>query len=162
VGEPDGLLRSGLAPAARTLADVLAATVAAHGDAPAIDDGSTVLTYAELDAVVRAAAAALAAEGIGPGSRVGVRVPSGTAELYTAILAVLAAGAAYVPVDVDDPDERAPPSTGCSPRATCRRWSRPGGDAGRPRPRRCAARGSATTPGSSSRPGPPARPRAWP
>ena len=36
-----------------------------------------------------------------------MRIPSGTAELYTAILAVLAAGAAYVPVDVDDPDERA-------------------------------------------------------
>ncbi|HYQ75061.1 Pls/PosA family non-ribosomal peptide synthetase [Cellulomonas sp.] len=107
MGEPDGLLRSGLAPAPRTLADVLAATVAAHGEAPAIDDGTTVLTYAELAGVVGAAAAALAAEGIGPGSRVGVRVPSGTAELYTAILAVLAAGAAYVPVDVDDPDERA-------------------------------------------------------
>ena len=43
----------------------------------------------------------------GPGDRVGVRVPSGTIELYTAILGVLAAGAAYVPVDVDDPDERA-------------------------------------------------------
>jgi non-ribosomal peptide synthetase-like protein len=107
VGEPDGLLRAGLAPAPRTLIDVLGATVAAHGDAPALDDGSTVLTYRELDAAVRAAAAGLAAEGIGPGSRVGVRVPSGTAELYTAILAVVAAGAAYVPVDVDDPDERA-------------------------------------------------------
>ena len=107
MGEPDGLLRSGLAAPPRTLADVLAATVAAYGDAPALDDGTTVLTYRELDAAVRAAAGALAAEGIGPGSRVGVRVPSGTAELYTAILTVLAAGAAYVPVDVDDPDERA-------------------------------------------------------
>ncbi len=107
VGETDGLLRAALAPEPRTLLDVLAATVAAHGDAPALDDGSTVLTYAELAARVGAGAAALAAEGVGPGSRVGVRVPSGTAELYTAILAVLAAGAAYVPVDVDDPDERA-------------------------------------------------------
>ncbi|HEY0216152.1 MAG TPA: Pls/PosA family non-ribosomal peptide synthetase, partial [Cellulomonas sp.] len=103
----DGLLRSALAPEPRTLLDVLAATVAVHGDAPALDDGSTVLTYRELDDRVRAAARALAAEGIGPGSRVGVRVPSGTVELYAAILAVLVAGAAYVPVDVDDPDERA-------------------------------------------------------
>lgn len=107
MGETDGLLRAALAPEPRTLVDVLAATVAAHPDAPAIDDGSTVLTYAELAVAVRAAASALAAEGVGPGARVGVRVPSGTAELYTAILAVLAAGAAYVPVDVDDPDERA-------------------------------------------------------
>ncbi|MDQ0374240.1 Pls/PosA family non-ribosomal peptide synthetase [Cellulomonas humilata] len=103
----EGFLRSDLAPAARTLVDVLEATALAHGDAPAIDDGSTVLTYGELLVAVRAAAAGLAGAGIGPGDRVGVRIPSGTAELYTAILAVLAAGAAYVPVDVDDPDERA-------------------------------------------------------
>ena len=45
--------------------------------------------------------------GIGVGDRVGVRISSGTAELYVAILAVLAAGAAYVPVDADDPEERA-------------------------------------------------------
>ena len=32
---------------------------------------------------------------------------SGTTDLYVAILGILLAGAAYVPVDVDDPDERA-------------------------------------------------------
>ena len=37
----------------------------------------------------------------------GVRLPSGTTDLYIAIMAVLLAGAAYVPVDADDPDERA-------------------------------------------------------
>jgi non-ribosomal peptide synthetase-like protein len=103
----NGLLRSELAPASRTLIDVLSATVAAHGDAPALDDGGTRLTYRELDELVHAGAAGLAANGIGPGSRVGIRVPSGRVELYAAILAVLRAGAAYVPVDVDDPDERA-------------------------------------------------------
>ncbi|KJY18119.1 AMP-binding protein, partial [Streptomyces katrae] len=41
------------------------------------------------------------------GDRVGVRVPSGTNDLYVSVLAVLAAGAAYVPVDAEDPDERA-------------------------------------------------------
>lgn len=105
--ETDGLRRAHLAPEARTLLDVLDATVGEHGEAPAIDDGSTSLTYRELAAAVHVGAAGLAAAGIGPGARVGVRIPSGTVELYTAILAILAAGAAYVPVDVDDPDERA-------------------------------------------------------
>ena len=48
-----------------------------------------------------------ASVGIGGGDRVGIRVCSGTAELYLSILAVLSVGAAYVPVDVDDPDDRA-------------------------------------------------------
>lgn len=100
-------LRGDLAPAPRTLLDVLDRTVASHPDAPAVDDGHTVLTYADLAAAVRAGAAGLAARGVGSGDRVGVRVPSGTAELYVTILTVLAAGAAYVPVDVDDPEERA-------------------------------------------------------
>lgn len=99
--------RADLAPPPRTLLDVLDATVAAHPDAPAVDDGHTVLTYAGLAEAVRAGAAGLVARGVGRGDRVGVRVPSGTAELYVAVLAVLAAGAAYVPVDVDDPPERA-------------------------------------------------------
>src|ERR1700761_2017686 len=45
--------------------------------------------------------------GVGAGDRVGIRITSGRAELYVSILAVLSVGAAYVPVDVDDPDDRA-------------------------------------------------------
>ncbi len=100
-------LRGDLAPPPRTLLDVLDATAAEHPDAPAIDDGHDVLTYAQLVTQVRAGAGRLAASGVERGDRVGVRIPSGTAELYVAILTVLAAGAAYVPVDVDDPEERA-------------------------------------------------------
>ena len=44
--------------------------------------------------------------GIGPGDRVGVRISSGTLDLYVSILSVLMIGAAYVPVDVDDPGRR--------------------------------------------------------
>jgi non-ribosomal peptide synthetase-like protein len=96
------------APAAlaRTLLDVLAATVRAHPHAPALDAGRP-LTYRELAAEVDNVAARLGVAGIGVGDRVGVRMASGTADLYVAILGVLAAGAAYVPVDVDDPQERA-------------------------------------------------------
>src|SRR2546423_2604253 len=101
------LYRSGPAPATRTLLDILDRTVRQHPAAPAIDDGRRVLTYRALRAEVEQLRGRLVDAGIGVGDRVGIRVPSGTAELYVAILAVLAAGAAYVPVDADDPGERA-------------------------------------------------------
>ena len=106
---PSGLaLFSGApAPAPRTLLDILDATTRNHPHEPALDDGHAVLTYRALAAEVDALRAALAEAGVGVGDRVGIRVPSGTADLYVAILAVLAAGAAYVPVDAEDPDERA-------------------------------------------------------
>ncbi|WP_242910004.1 Pls/PosA family non-ribosomal peptide synthetase [Actinomadura terrae] len=95
------------APPPRTLLDVLDATALRHPHAPALDDGAAPLDYAELRAEASLLAKELEAAGVGRGDRVGVRVPSGTADLYVAILAVLTAGAAYVPVDADDPDERA-------------------------------------------------------
>ncbi|MFJ8209158.1 Pls/PosA family non-ribosomal peptide synthetase [Streptomyces sp. NPDC096033] len=91
----------------RTLLDVFAASVRAHPDEPALDDGTARLTYRALAAEVERRRRVLAACGIGLGDRVGVRVPSGTNDLYVSVLAVLAAGAAYVPVDAEDPDERA-------------------------------------------------------
>lgn len=96
-----------LAPTPRTLLDVLEASATAFPQAPALDDGDVPLSYEELLAQVRSVAAHLQAAGWGVGTRVGVRLPSGTRGLYLAILGVLAAGAAYVPVDVDDPQERA-------------------------------------------------------
>ncbi|GAB0107403.1 non-ribosomal peptide synthetase [Nocardia sp. JMUB6875] len=105
--ETDPRLRAALAPPARTLVDVLAATTAAYPDAPAIDDGDEELTYAELREEIAATVERLTAAGVRAGDRVGVRMPSGTRGLYVTILAVLHAGAAYVPVDADDPDERA-------------------------------------------------------
>ncbi|MBB5782836.1 Pls/PosA family non-ribosomal peptide synthetase [Nonomuraea jabiensis] len=96
-----------LAPPPRTLIDVLDETARRHPHAPAIDDGTVVLDYRSLRTEVDRLVAGLAEAGIGRGSRVGVRLASGTAELYVSILAVLAAGAAYVPVDADDPAERA-------------------------------------------------------
>ena len=91
----------------RTLLDILDATAAACPDALALDDGDTRLSYVELCAEAGAVRDRLRAAGIGVGDRVGVRISSGTAELYLAILGVLSAGACYVPVDVDDPPERA-------------------------------------------------------
>ncbi|WP_037078567.1 Pls/PosA family non-ribosomal peptide synthetase [Pseudonocardia spinosispora] len=101
------LYPAALAPARRTLLDVLAETAARYPTEPAVDAGATVLTYRRLVEEVDVVRRRLAFAGVGVGDRVGIRLSSGTAELYVAILAVLAAGAAYVPVDADDPDERA-------------------------------------------------------
>ncbi|MBC7633194.1 MAG: AMP-binding protein [Flavobacterium sp.] len=91
----------------RTLVDILRATVTEVPDAAALDNGAIVLTYQEFSEAAESLAEVLHEQGIGVGDRVGVRIDSGTAELYIAIMAVLVAGAAYVPVDVDDPDSRA-------------------------------------------------------
>jgi len=67
------------------------------------DDGG--LTYAELIEAVDGLATWLRAAGVGPGSLVGVRRERG-AELVVGLLGVLAAGAAYVPLDPADPEAR--------------------------------------------------------
>jgi non-ribosomal peptide synthetase-like protein len=103
----DPLRRSELAPPPRTLVDIFRATVEQAADEPAVDAANGVLTYAELAEAADELAAELNAHGIGRGDKVGIRVTSGTTDLYAAILGVLLGGAAYVPVDVDDPDERA-------------------------------------------------------
>ncbi|MEE2034945.1 AMP-binding protein, partial [Rhodococcus chondri] len=104
---PEEFLRGAHAPAPRTLVDILRATADTHPEAPAIDDGTTTLGYAELVEEVVAGAYRLTDAGVGAGDRVGVRMTSGSKDLYVTILSILAAGAAYVPVDADDPDERA-------------------------------------------------------
>jgi non-ribosomal peptide synthetase-like protein len=98
---------AGCAAPSRTLVDVFDASVRSHPDEPALDDGTEQLTYRALAGRVERLRRRLADAGVGLGDRVGVRVPSGTNDLYVAVLAVLAAGAAYVPVDAEDPDERA-------------------------------------------------------
>ncbi|KAE8361675.1 hypothetical protein BDV27DRAFT_160481 [Aspergillus caelatus] len=91
----------------RTLIDILDETVKTHRQHLAIDNGQTSLTYRQLQEEIVSRAATLRAAGVGKGDYVGIRMTSGTVDLYVSILAVLTAGAAYVPVDVDDPDERA-------------------------------------------------------
>ncbi|MFJ8156808.1 Pls/PosA family non-ribosomal peptide synthetase [Streptomyces sp. NPDC094468] len=98
---------AGAAASPRTLVDVFEATVRTHPDEPALDDGAAQLTYRALAVEVERLRRRLHEAGVGLGDRVGVRVPSGTNDLYVAVLGVLASGAAYVPVDAEDPDERA-------------------------------------------------------
>ncbi len=107
-GASSGAVYSGVpAPPPRTLWQILAATAKAFPRAAAIDDGRCVLDYRGMLEEVGRVGDRLASLGIGAGDRVGIRISSGTAELYLSILAVLSVGAAYVPVDTDDPDDRA-------------------------------------------------------
>ena len=106
-GIPSVFLRSAHAPAPRTLIDIVRASAEANPEAPAIDDGDTTLSYSELLDEIELGARWLGDAGVGAGDRVGIRMPSGSRSLYVAILSILAAGAAYVPVDADDPEERA-------------------------------------------------------
>ena len=106
-GTPSPLLRAAFAPAERTLVDIFRVTLRKHAEATALDNGADQLTYEELAEAAEAVADELAELGIGAGDKVGIRLPSGTTDLYIAIIATLLAGAAYVPVDADDPDERA-------------------------------------------------------
>lgn len=101
------LTRATRAAPERTLIDILRASAAAHPEASAIDAGGEALSYRELITAVEGGAAELRASGVRRGDRVGVRIDSGSQELYIAILAIMLAGAAYVPVDADDTDERA-------------------------------------------------------
>jgi non-ribosomal peptide synthetase-like protein len=95
------------ASGARTLLDVFNTTAVPCAERIAIDADDATLTYAQLAEVTVGLAARLRECGVGPGDRVGIRVASGTSELYTAILGVLKSGAAYVPVDAEDPPARA-------------------------------------------------------
>ena len=101
------LLAGDRAPAPSTLVEIFRRVVEAHGNAPAVHAGAEVLSYTALEEAASEVAGRLAAIGTGPGTKIGVRISSGTTDLYVAILGVLLAGAAYVPVDADDPDERA-------------------------------------------------------
>lgn len=101
------LSRVAFAPEPRTLVDVFRETVDAHPHALALDNGVHTLTYHEFADAAENVALDLAAHGVTRGDRVGVRIASGTTDLYVAIMGVLLSGAAYVPVDADDPDERA-------------------------------------------------------
>ncbi|WP_327031022.1 amino acid adenylation domain-containing protein [Micromonospora sp. NBC_01740] len=89
-----------------TIVAAVAAQAARRPDAPAlVEPGTTTVTYGELDRRSATLGRALAAMGVGPGTRVGVCLPR-SAELVVALLAVLRTGAAYVPMDPAYPQER--------------------------------------------------------
>ncbi|WP_267244925.1 non-ribosomal peptide synthetase, partial [Streptomyces sp. PR69] len=74
-------------------------------DALAVSAPDGELTYAECDERANRLAHLMLAQGIGPGSTVGVVLPRGT-RLIVAYLAILKAGAAYLPIDPAYPQDR--------------------------------------------------------
>ncbi|MEU7153415.1 amino acid adenylation domain-containing protein [Streptomyces sp. NPDC045456] len=109
------LARRPQAPGARTPAsgyprdsripELFEAQAAALPHAPAARHGERTLTYGQLDAHADALAARLAAAGVRPGDLIGV-CGSRSLEALVALLGILKAGCAYVPLDEDLPPAR--------------------------------------------------------
>jgi non-ribosomal peptide synthetase-like protein len=74
-------------------------------DRAALEFGNQRLTYAELDRAANRLAHRLRDSGVGRGSLVALWLPR-SVDAYVSLLAVLKAGAAYVPLDPDYPFER--------------------------------------------------------
>ncbi|MES4904123.1 MULTISPECIES: amino acid adenylation domain-containing protein [unclassified Streptomyces] len=89
-----------------TLARLVSERAADHPDRVALAGGDGTLTYRQLVGRAERIARVLADHGVRPGDTVGLRVERGPAQVQ-AVLAVLLAGAAYVPVDPAAPADRA-------------------------------------------------------
>ncbi|WP_102106855.1 SDR family NAD(P)-dependent oxidoreductase [Oceaniglobus roseus] len=74
-------------------------------DAPAVLCGAETVSFAALDRKAAALASALRARGAGPGDHIGLALPPSFGML-AGLLAILRIGAAYVPLDPDDPAAR--------------------------------------------------------
>ena len=74
-------------------------------DAPALCAGGATISYRELESRAVALAGILVAEGVRRGDRVAVCLDR-SIDLVVGLLAVLQAGAAYLPIDPEDPERR--------------------------------------------------------
>ncbi|WP_276568220.1 non-ribosomal peptide synthetase [Xanthomonas euroxanthea] len=100
------VLQPGAASAPRrSVSDLFQAQAALTPHAPAIESPSLCLSYAELNARADAWALWLRRNGIGPGDIVAV-ISNGDVDTFVAMLAVIKAAAAYLPVNAGSPEER--------------------------------------------------------
>ncbi|GIG93139.1 non-ribosomal peptide synthetase [Plantactinospora endophytica] len=107
VGEPTGWEQGPLRPTAdgETVVGLISARVAERPDAPAVTDASRTLTYARLDDVASRLARRLREAGVGPDVVVAV-AGSRSSRVLAALLGVLKAGGAYLPLDPAYPAAR--------------------------------------------------------
>ncbi|MEV7013951.1 amino acid adenylation domain-containing protein [Streptosporangium sp. NPDC051022] len=88
-----------------TLPELFEAQVRATGAATAVVCGDVTLSYAELNVAANRLARHLVAHGAGPERFVALALPR-SAEQIVALLAIVKAGAAYLPIDVAYPADR--------------------------------------------------------
>ncbi|GAB93098.1 non-ribosomal peptide synthetase, partial [Gordonia rhizosphera] len=91
--------------AERSLVDLFAATVARHRTRTAVTAEGASLSYGDLDDRSDAVAAALIARGVEAGDLVGIATAR-SVDLAVSIIAVMKAGAGYLPLDTTNPAER--------------------------------------------------------
>lgn len=84
---------------------LLGRSLAEHADRCAAECAGARMDYAELDRRSRRMAAGLLASGVSRGELVGIALPR-SLDMLVAVLAVLRAGAAYVPLDPAFPEQR--------------------------------------------------------
>ncbi|WP_206686054.1 non-ribosomal peptide synthetase [Kribbella qitaiheensis] len=88
-----------------TVPELFSAMAVRLPDRTAVSDGTRSISYRELDVLANRLAHKLVAAGAGPERFVLVSLPR-SVDLVVAVLAVLKAGAAYVPVEPGHPDDR--------------------------------------------------------
>ncbi|MBL8986309.1 MAG: amino acid adenylation domain-containing protein [Gemmatimonadetes bacterium] len=92
-------------PADRSIRDLFEARVAERPEAPALIEGSRILSYRELDVRAGALARRLRNLGVTVDTPVGICLPRG-ADLIVAVVAAIKAGGSYVAIDPDYPTSR--------------------------------------------------------
>ncbi|CAO3408743.1 amino acid adenylation domain-containing protein [Azospirillum largimobile] len=93
------------APAGPLVPDLISEQARLHAGLPALTFGGRTLSYAELEAQANRLAHRLQALGVGPEVTVGVAAER-SAELVVGLLAVMKAGGAYLPLDLELPPAR--------------------------------------------------------
>jgi amino acid adenylation domain-containing protein/non-ribosomal peptide synthase protein (TIGR01720 family) len=93
-------------PRDRTVGELFEQQARAHPDTPAVSYGDETLSYAQLAARAEALRAGLVSRGVGGGDLVAVSMEPGPG-MIASLLAIVQAGAAYLPLDPREPSGRA-------------------------------------------------------